>query len=410
MFGRKPKPEKTPEELDAERVETAEYEALEKAEPSRYWFWVLVIAALGLAGRLAFFAKFGHEIVYEKTGALANTFAPGYGQLMHLIDSGSSSDPRLIAETLWVLQSGMIVLATLMVFALGRRVIFGPAELVPPILLNLSIAGVDLVGEVAPVIPAMFFLTTGVWLATVLRERPPADRSTTSVLLALGAGLSIGLSVLFSPAIAIAAVFIAWWSFRGLTREFAVLLLVAILILPASWYATHLTNSSGVTVSDATDWVSDNSVKDGPDALEHAYATGTTWNPRFARGAHASTDWNYEWIIPKATRQDTSYISSTRIAAGIFMVAYALLVVAGVASLFLELAGSEARLLAIPIVTVPLITLLTQEGNALRILILPFLAISLTLGGILATEAIRRGKPVGRPDMDKDSKFRPTGQ
>lgn len=395
MFGRKPK------DPADEAVEIAEDESLEAAEPSRFWFWVILIALLGVAGRLYWFSQYGHEIDYVGAGQLANTFATGYGQLLGLINSGTDGDPRLIAETLWVLQSGMIALATLMVFALGRRVLFGWAELVPPILLNLSIALTALAGEIAPAIPTMFFLTTGIWLAVMLRERPPEEKGARPVLLALGAGLAIGLAILFNPAVLLPAIFIAWWSFRAVARDLAILLTVAIVLIPAGWQAYERSASTPATFSDATTWITDNSVKDGPDALNHAYAVATIWNPRFARGAFSSTNWNYEWIIPQATRQGANYVSSTRILAGVFMLGFVLLTIAGIVTLFFERAGSESRLLAIPLVTFPLATFLIQDGNLLRVPILPFLVIALTLGAIWVTEELRRGKPTSSSDMDE---------
>jgi hypothetical protein len=58
--------------------------------------------------------------------------------------------------------------------------------------------------------------------------------------------------------------------------------------------------------------------------------------------------------------------------------------------MLLERAGSVARLLALPLLTFPLLTFLVDDGNLLRVAVLPYLAIAITLGALWIAESVSR--------------------
>ncbi len=382
---------------------------LEPASPRRLWIWAWSIALVGLIARLLWFDRWGDELAgfgsvfsghfwslnlteLGATGGGFNpleatrAFAPGYGALLRgLVElTSGAADPFVAFNwTLMVVQSLLVAAATLLTFALSRRVLFGAWALLPPALLTISVALLELPGGMAVQVPLMFMLVLAVWLLTLLRERAPELAGISSLLLTIAAGLAVGGCVLFDPSCLLLALLVVWWSFRGLGREHAILLLVSVLLLPASWLAVVQSEvSGGVPTEQIGSWLDQSQILvDTPElAAERAYALVTPWNPRFSRGAWSSMNWNYEWILPFSVRGETTYLSATRALAAVWMLLYLALVIGGLVALMLEGAGAAARLVAFPVLTLPLATFVVPTGGLLRVPILPFLMIALALG------------------------------
>lgn len=399
--------------------------ALDRATPTRLWTWAVIVAIAGIAVRVIWFMKFRDDLAtaygrFESAhywgidgtvnGApaipaqdLARAFAPGYGLLLKTIVDwlgGGTITTDTINAVLFGIQALLVGLATLLTFALSRRVLFGWVALLPAILLNLSIAAIELPGGIAPAVPTMFAVVLAVWVTIVLKEHieheDTGPRDTKALALAIAAGFTLGGAVLFDPAVLLAAIPIMWWSFRGLGRDYATLFVVAAILLPASWLAVVKAETvNGIPVDAARDYIqrdAGNVPSSAGDVADRAYAVATTWNPRFARGAFASENWNYEWILPSSVRTDSTYITATRIVFVVVIAAYVLLTLIGLFELFAEGAGSAARLMAIPVVMLPFATFLSGDGNVLRMPALPLIAIAIALGLVWLSENLRGQK------------------
>lgn len=327
---------------------------------------------------------------------ITQAFAPGYGALLHGLVAaagGAAASPHQVAVVLLAVQSALVALTTLLTFALARRVLFGYAALVPPLLVTASIALIELPGGLAPQIPLMFLVILGVWQVTILQERLPEGRGPAAMFLTISAGFTLGAAILFNPAVLLLVPLILWWAFRGIGSEHATLLLVAAVLIPASWLAVAQTQlPDGIPTGQAKAWIQKDA-GNAPDSLEtvgnRVYAIATPWNARFARGSYSSTNWNYEWILPTSLRTDANYQAVTRGLIGFFMVLFVVLILLGLTELFAEGAGSGARLLALPVIALPFVTFISANGNVLRIPMLPFLMIALTLGWIWLAENLR---------------------
>lgn len=393
--------------------------AIDRATPARLWGWCAFIVLVGIAVRVVWFVQFEYELpfpvamtmtghgwagaqdaffgdVAPASGDLTRAFAPGYGGLtlgLAELAGGSTATPHKLAINLLIVQTGLIALATLITFALARRVLFGYAALVPSILITLSIALIELPGGLAPQIPLMFLIILAIWQITILRERLPDGTNPKLVLLTISAGFTFGAAVLFNPAALLLVPLVLWWAFRGLGTDHAVLFLVAVVLLPASWLAVIQTQTvDGIPADQASAWIQQDA-GNLPNSLEtlgnRVYSVATPWNARFARGTYASENWNYEWILPLSIRSDSNYLAITRGLIALFMILFVGLIFLGILALCAEGAGSAARLLALPVITLPFATILSADGNTLRIAALPFLMIALTLGWVWLSEKFR---------------------
>lgn len=399
--------------------------SLELVAPRRLWFWAWVIVLVGVALRVIWFSRYeewlplglgsvfsghfwalGQDMFPPHGGAvdslvITKAFAPGYGLLLRgAFELGG--DMHSVRLVLLVGQSLIVAAATLLTFALSRRVLFGWAALVPCLLLTASIALIELPGGLAPQLPLMLLLVLLVWLLTLLHERGlRRGRGGGDVLLTLLAGLTLGGAVLFNPAVLLLVLPLIWWAFRGIGREHATLLLVAAILLPASWLAVAdsvIPGSLPVEQARAfSEPAAGNVVDSVGQAVDRVYAVITPWNPRFARGTWASANWNYEWLLPLSLRAETTYQAVTRVLAAVLMVGYLLLVLGGVLALFAEGAGSAERLLALPVLTLPLATFFSSAGNLLRVAILPLLMVCLCVGAAWLLSSMDSA-PRNRPD------------
>lgn len=391
--------------------------AIDRATPARLWGWCAFIVLVGIAARVIWFLQFEYELPFPvnltmtghgwagaqdaffgdvAVGDLTRVFAPGYGGLtrgLAELAGGSTATPHKLAINLLIVQTGLLALATFITFALSRRVLFGYSALVPAVLITMSIALLELPGGLAPQIPLMFLVILAIWQITILRERIPNGTNPKLVLLTISAGFTLGAAILFNPTVLLLVPLIIWWAFRGLGSDHAVLLLVAVILLPASWLAVIQTQTAnGIPTEKASAWIQQDA-GNLPDSVEtlgnRVYSIATPWNARFARGTYSSTNWNYEWILPLSVRSDSNYQAITRGLITVFMIAFVVLILLGIFTLFAEGAGSAARLLALPAVMLPFATILSADGNSLRIPALPFLMIALTLGLVSLSESRR---------------------
>lgn len=385
---------------------------LDRVTPQRLWLWAIVIALAGVVLRVFWFGQYeadlpfafgstltGHAWALDPQfrapvapGALnsyylTRAFAPGYGVVLRAVyeaAGGATASAHAVGVALLIVQSAMAFVATLVTYALSRRVLFGYLSLLPAALLTLSIALIELPGGIAPQVPAMLVLLLAVWLITLVRECPPGERGARAVALTTVGGLLLGAAVLFNPAILLPVPLILWWGFRGLGREYATLLLVATILLPAGWIAVADSVTPGsLPVDQAQQWLEPahgNVVSNASEAADRAYNVITPWNERWARGAYVSSNWNWEWILPASIRADASYKSASDALMIVLMLLYAGFALLGVVELISEGAGSAARLIALPVIAVPLATFVVPAGNALRLPVLPLLLIAFALG------------------------------
>lgn len=396
--------------------------ALERVTPRRLWAWAIILAIVGIVLRVLWFVSYEHDLPFafgstasghlwwlqdapgaaHQAGsaidsyAITRAFAPGYGVALHLLDGLTGGDKTAITTALLAIQSLLAALTTLITFALSRRVLFGTIALLPSLLLTFSLALIELPGGLAPSVAVMFLLTLAIWLITMLREKLAAGREPGIVLLTIGGGFALGSAVLFNPATLLCVPLILWWAFRGLGRDDAILLIVATVLLPACWFAVAQSQiSGGVPIEQGSAWfdTANDRIASSPEELaDRAYAVATPWNPRFARGSYEAANWNYERVIPASLRADSTYVVATRVVFILLIAASALFVMAGVFELFAEGAGSSARLIALPVISVPFATFLAPEGNLLRLSVLPLIAISLALGLTWLSELSARNR------------------
>jgi hypothetical protein len=352
----------------------------------------------------------------------------------------------IVYATQWVLAG----LTTLMTFALARRVLFGWSALVPVVIVTLSIALVDMPNMFAYETLLAFLLTGAVLLLIKshseelpeLSERPWQERPPRNWqwLYVLFAGIALSAAILVQPRVAIFLPFAAWWLVRAARGRYAILFLVFALVLPGAWIARgyahfnqlvpisinpeaslYMDNVDPVGgmgyVAEATppqcnrDWLfaqdlqqhfvwghcmvraGANLVVDQPGESARAVpdrlvALFSPWNPDYARGQYSSDKWGYQDAIPQSARDDTTYKQAAHVLVIILMSLYALMMLVGIYGLWLEGPGSAPRIIAIPLIVLPLIHLFFHAENRFRLPVLPLIAIAITLGVVTTWDAI----------------------
>jgi hypothetical protein len=444
--------------------------ALDEATPRKLWGWTIAIALLGIGARAAWYfnfkdamamqpwpvgAQFQQQALAFLDGALANPSAtltssfppeslpPGYGVFLAglwslaprpTVATASENSYLAVYAVQWVL----VGLTTLLTFSLSRRVLFGYAALIPAVLLNLSVALLDLPNMLANETLLMFLLTLTIWLLGLVHDHP----IPRNLLISMLAGLTLGAAVLVQPRVGIALPFMAWWMIRGANWEHAVVFLAVAAMLPGAWVAhqysefnsfvpistgayssihsdnvnpiggtgslpgsmsVHCNQLDRSALDPATrirwtecqrdagfDAIADNPSRSARAVADRFYALLSSWNPDQARGVYSATQGGYQDALPHTVRTDPKYANSYDIATAVFVGAYLLLVLAGIYALWIEGAGSASRLLAIPLITLPLALLVYHAENRFRVPVLPLLMISLTLGATALREAIAR--------------------
>lgn len=408
--------------------------ALDRATPRRLWLWALVIALVGVALRVLWFVEYedvlpfawgetltGHAWAFDPelrvpvlpealdSYQLTRGFAPAYGAMVRgLVEAagGSGVSAHTVSLLLLIVQTAMLFVVTLLTYALSRRVIFGWIALLPAALLTLSLALLELPGGLAPQIPLMMLLLAAVWLTTLVRETPPERRGVASVGQTILAGFLFGAAVLFNPAALLALLPVLWWSFRGFGRDYATLLLVASVLLPACWLAVaHSQLPGGLPTGELSAW-SDSANEKLPETLgdvgERAAGVVGPWSVRWARGAYAAENWNWEQALPAGVREESTWRSASAGLATVLAVLYVLFLLAGLVELMAEGAGSAARLLALPVPGLLLVTLIAPGGDVLRLAVLPLMLIAITLGLVWIADRPRSERSERRARWDGD--------
>jgi hypothetical protein len=454
--------------------------------PRRLWGWAIVIALAGVAARALWYLNFkddlplrpgpdGYVFIGQAKSFLAGAisdpnanglataykeaFPPGYGLfLAGLWAALPRADVLADADYVWLTafaaQWLLAGLTTLMTFALARRVLIGYSALIPPVLLTLSVALIDLPNAFAYETLLVFLITATVMLlvkahdAAALRWREGLQRAAPTLLSVL-AGLTLSAAILTQPRVAILLPFATWWLVRAAGGRHAVVFLVIALLLPGAWIARDYSlfgrvvpisiDSQASLYEDnvdpvggkgftpgamppqcRSDWINSplltehfvwancmtragaNEIIDHPSKSALAIpdrlaAMISPWNPAYARGNYSSNLWGYQDVVPRAVRNDTTFIQAEDVLVVVFLVLYAGFALIGLYALWAEGPGAPARLIATTIIVVPIAQFVFHGENRSRILLLPFLLISITLGIVAAWDffASQRDKRVG---------------
>lgn len=524
------------------------------AFPARAWRLALVLALAGVLARAVAYAlagdpylnaaaTSGEEAIGDEaltylgmardylTGGLTGlggthqpeSLAPGYplflaglwrGLPTADVIAGSGYVPAIARGAQWLLAGG----TTLMTFGLARRVLFGYTALLPPLLLTVSFAFVDLTNTLQPHVLTAFLLTAtllllvksreaaavpaesptdagtespavddqaetagllpadpltadvdvlddedGVWgdlddeLAWETLDEPPLRERPPRPLLAVAvAGLALSFAILVQPRSALLLPPAAAWAVTALPRRAVALFVLTALVFPGAWIARdYLLYDEVVPIS--TGWqtalYADNirptygrpglnrpptegdavapecrpiepAVKNADDEVDPArrlafarcmqragidllaadpaaaasavpsrfIALLSPWNRAHARGPYDSRGWDYHRLIPAKARTDPLVKAVDGALAAVWMAAYALLALAGVIVLWLEGRGSAARILALPLISVPAAHILFDTRNVDRVPLLPVLTIAVSLGLIWLRESKSRSR------------------
>ncbi len=359
--------------------------------------------------------------VFQPFGA-QEAFAQGDGPMMAV---------RVVQ---WLMLGGV----TLMTFALARRVLFGWVALVPAVLVTISIAMVDLPSLLANETLLVFLLTAAVLLLVKANEAVGRDR----VGLVLLAGLALSYAVLTQPRLVLVVPFAVVWLWRSQGARLGIALAVLALLLPAGWvvrnyavfdrvvpvspaghasvYNDNVDPVGGTgtveraappecprtqlltgAITQRFTWANcmraagvdeiaahpADSALAVPDRIAALYSP---WNPTRARGFYSTPHWDYHYLIPAATRSDDTFRRVDRTLNYVWVAGYILLVMLGVLVLWAEGPRSSARMIALPLIALPLIHLILHAENRFRVPFLPLALIAVTLGAMTAWDALRR--------------------
>ena len=366
---------------------------------------------------------------------LREAFPPGYPLFLTALiapftDESIRSQNEALLMTIrgaqWALAAGV----TLMTFALARRVLFGYTALIPPLLLTISIAWIDMPSLLAYETLLAFLLTASILLVVKLKESSRAPRVAYAIL----AGIAFSYGIVVQPRIAVVLPFVALWLLRAAPRRWTALFVAVALLAPAAWIvrgelvfhkfvpisingqaSLYLDNVDPIggagfvrraappecprtqlytgPIRDRFAWASCmqtagiNQIINDPGRAALAVpdrlaALISPWNPTYARGTYASESWDYHYLVPAATRNSPTFKTLDGIALIVWLALYAGLILLGIATLWVEGPGSAARLLAIPLITLPLIHLIWHAENRFRLPIMPLMMIAWTLGAL----------------------------
>lgn len=227
--------------------------ALDRATPRTYWIWAGLIALVGLVLRYAWYSEFyGSGIYWLNDLGRANWAF--YEQAIGQPDSGMFSSGELLTpiagdllrltmettsraqliETWSMLQNALLAVTTLATFALSRRVLFGWTSLLPAALLTFNPLLAELAFWPSEYVLLMSFVVVAVLLLCIAHELSATGSADWRIATAVvPAGLLLGLAVLTHLAAWLFFVPVLWWAFRGVDRSWAVVLVLAALLLPA---------------------------------------------------------------------------------------------------------------------------------------------------------------------------------
>lgn len=278
------------------------------------------------------------------------------------------------------------------------------------------------------------------WAA--LDEPPPEDRGRDLTgLWVLLSGFALSYAILTQPRFVLFVPFAVIWAARALPRGHAVAFLIVTLLLPAGWIARNYAEQSRImplSISAQSALYEDNVDPIGDDGTSHGAAPAacpremltssdqavrqewadcmfregldqiaahprdslaaagdrlaamfSPWNADYARGGYASEFFSYPEIVPRETREDPAYRTTRDWLNVLWILAYAALLLAGALALWAEGAGSPARLMAMPMIALPIALLAYHGENLHRLPLLPFISISITLGMLSLVDALK---------------------
>jgi hypothetical protein len=225
----------------------------------------------------------------------------------------------------------------------------------------------------------------GEW--AILDDLPPRRRRGLSAgMLVLLAGLALSSTIVVQPRAAVLLPFVAAWLALALPRRFAAVFVLFALLLPAGWIARdYALYGQTVPASMRQPFSADPNqpVRAVDDRLASLISP---WNPVVleravhAWGAYGRQGWDYHDLLPASTRADHTFRGvDDDLAIGLALV-YALLALLGVLSLWVEGRGSTARLIALPLVTLPVVYVAFNAEDRVLLPLLPLLSVALALG------------------------------
>ncbi len=368
---------------------------------------------------------------------------PGYGLLLAGLFAPFGADqafaqadgPMMAVRVAQWLMAGAV---TLMTFALARRVLFGWIALVPAALVTASVAVVDLPSLIDPATLLVFLLTATVLLLVKAGESDDRQRGGYTLL----AGLAFSFALLAQPRLVLLLPLAALWLAKVAPARYVAAFALLALLLPAGWMARNYVlfdqvvpvspyghasvytdnvdpvGGSGTVeravpvecprtelltgpIEQRFDWTScmqsagfseiadhpDQSALAVPDRIAALYSP---WNETRARGEYATPHWDYHHLLPEATLANDTFKRVDRTLNYVWVGGYILLVLVGVWVLWAEGPRSSARMIALPLIALPLIHLVLHAENRMRLPFLPLAMIAVTLGAMIAWDALRR--------------------
>ncbi|MBJ7348807.1 MAG: hypothetical protein JHC87_09590, partial [Thermoleophilaceae bacterium] len=257
----------------------------------------------------------------------------------------------------WLMAGGI----TLMTFALARRVLFGWSALVPAALVTASVALVDLPSLLANETLLAFLVCAAVLLLVKAGENQGRARGW----LVTASALTYSYAVLVQPRVILLLPFAAFWIGRVARARAGVGFVLLALLLPAGWVARDYVlfdeivpisiagqaalyqdnvmpiggigtearavppecpRSQIVTAPVAArfawarcmqtagiDQILAHPAKSAQAVPDRIAALFSPWNPTRARGQYATPHWDYHYLVPIATRRDTTFMKVDRI-------------------------------------------------------------------------------------------------
>lgn len=266
-----------------------------------------------------------------------------------------------------------------------------------------------------------------------LDEAPrPLRRWFSPGFLILTAGLALSYAIVVQPRVAVVLPFVAAWVVSAFAPRHTVVFVLAALLLPAAWIArqyavydeivpisingqasVYLDNVDPVggsgfvkraappqcprsmlaadDMSEHFEWARCMQREGFAEMASHPFesliavpdrlaALLSPWNPVHARGEYDVRAWDFHKLVPTATRRSETFKTVDGAANAAWIALYGLLAVLGAITLWAEGRGSSARLMAIPLATLPLVHLVFHAENRFRVPALPLLAIAVSLG------------------------------
>lgn len=301
-------------------------------------------------------------------------FTPIAGDLMRLV-SEATSRAQLSEAWAWI-QNGMLAVTTMATFAISRRVLFGWTALVPALLLTFNPLLAELAWLPGEYILLMTFVTGAVLLLCIAHEqarRGNADWQRS--LSVVPAGLLLGLAVLTHLAAWLFLVPVLWWAFRGIDRNWGVVLVLAALLLPA--IQLGVMTAADVEKRDDARALIERGLGSKSGAVP---ADGTALSERVVSVAE-----------PSPTPKLRPSAEDLRPAGWVLLAIVVLFALFGVWALWLEGAGSVARLIALPLVML-LGIFFDPTPWDLRNAVFPALLIACTLGVTLLADRLTESR------------------